>query len=339
MILDQRLSAELKRKHIAIADATKVIESGEVTQNVDGTPVEDGDALVVMTSGSTGEPRAAVHTHTSIAAAARTTSDRLGLTRDDHWLLCLPPSHVGGFSVFSRCHYLGMGLTVHESFDAQHVMASVADGVSHVSLVLTALRRIDSAVFKMILLGGSSMPDDLPPNVVTTYGLTETMGGVVYDGRPVDGVEIRIVDDEIQIKSPTLMRCYRNDGLVSEWFATGDLGHVGTDGRLSVHGRRGDLIVTGGEKVWPTTVEVVVMEHPMVADCAVLGVPDEEWGSRVVAWITPRESVPNLEDVRSFVRGRLSPIHAPKEIRLVDHIPRTALGKVDRPSLLAASWR
>jgi len=339
LILDQRLSTDLKKKHVALAGATKVIESDGSVAVHPGTPVEDGDALIVMTSGSTGEPRAAVHTHDSIAAAARASSACLGLTRDDHWLLCLPPSHVGGFSVFTRCHLTGMPLTVHESFDAERVMAAARDGVTHVSLVLTALRRVDSSAFRTILLGGSAMPDDLPANVVTTYGLTETMGGVVYDGRPLDGVEIRIVEDEILIKSPSLMRGYRHSENLGEWFATGDLGSFRSDGRLAVQGRRGDLIVTGGEKVWPKTVEDVLLGHPNVTDCAVRGLPDPEWGSRVVAWVMSSDQAPNADELRSFVRERLSPIHAPKEIRFVDQIPRTTLGKVDQPALLATAWR
>jgi O-succinylbenzoic acid--CoA ligase len=339
MILDQRLSPELKRQHVALAGATMLIGPDESAEHLPGAPVEEGDALVVMTSGSTGEPRAAVHTHDSIAASARASSTRLDLTTASHWLLCLPPSHVGGFSVFSRCHYLGMPLTVHESFQVERVMDAARDGATHVSLVLTALRRIDSLVFRMVLLGGSSMPSDLPTNVVTTYGLTETMGGVVYNGRPLDGVEIRIVEDEILIKSPSLMRCYRHGENLAEWLLTGDLGHLDAEGRLVVHGRRGDLIVTGGEKVWPKTVEDVLLNHPRVQDCAVRGLPDTEWGSRVVAWVVTGADAATADQLRGHVRDQLSAIHAPKEIRFVDRIPRTALGKVDQPGLLAAAWR
>jgi len=234
---------------------------------------------------------------------------------------------------------MGMPLTVHESFQAERVLAAAKDGATHVSLVLTALRRIDSSVFRKVLLGGSSMPKDLPANVVTTYGLTETMGGVVYNGQPLDGVEIRIVEGEILIKSPSLMRCYRFGENLAEWFLTGDLGHLEADGKLTVHGRRGDLIVTGGEKVWPKTVEDALLAHPQVADCAVRGLPDPEWGSRVVAWVVTKAKSPDADQFRGFVRDKLSPIHAPKEIRFVDQIPRTTLGKVDQQALLTVAWR
>ncbi|MEN9301161.1 MAG: 2-succinylbenzoate--CoA ligase [Actinomycetota bacterium] len=339
MILDQRLSDDLKRRHLEAAGATQIIDrSGETTLHT-GFKVEQGDALVVMTSGSTGEPRAVVHTHHTIAASAAASNERLGTTGNDHWLLCLPPSHVGGISVFTRCHHNSTRLTIHESFDAERAMDAARHGVTHVSLVLTALRRVDDSLFKLILLGGSAMPDQLPPNVVTTYGLTETMGGVVYDGRPLDGVQVRIVDGEIQLNTPMTMRCYRGGAETPTWFNTGDLGHVTPEGRLVVEGRRGDLIVTGGEKVWPLSVEQVLLEHPAVQECVVRGLPDEEWGARVVAWIVPTTVDPSLDELREWVRTRLSPMHAPKELRLIGEVPRTAIGKVDQPALLAAAWR
>lgn len=339
VILDQRMADDLKRRHIETAGATRVIDRNGDSSPAAGYPVEPGDALVVMTSGSTGNPRAVVHTHDSIAASARASIARLHTTPNDRWLLCLPPSHVGGMSVFTRCHHGGIPLTVHEAFDADRVTEAAQDGVTHLSLVLTALRRLDESLFRLILLGGSAMPAHLPPNVVTTYGLTETMGGVVYDGRPLDGVQIRIVDDEIAISSPTTMRCYRGGENAPEWFLTGDLGHFADDGRLVVDGRRGDLIITGGEKVWPAAVERVLLEHPRVHECAVRGVDDPEWGARVVAWVVPTTDEPRLDDLRDWVRSKLSPIHAPKELRLVNEIPRTALGKVDQPALFAAAWR
>jgi O-succinylbenzoic acid--CoA ligase len=339
MILDQRFSDDLKRRHIESAGATCIVNRNGDSSPIVGSPVEPGDALIVMTSGSTGHPRAVVHTHDSIVASARASIARLRTSADDHWLLCLPPSHVGGLSVFTRCHYGDIPLTVHEAFDAQRVMDAARTGVTHLSLVLTALRRLDESLFRLILLGGSAMPAHLPPNVVTTYGLTETMGGIVYDGHPLDQVEIRIVDGEIAIKSPMTMRCYRGGESAPEWFLTGDLGHFADDGRLVVDGRRGDLIVTGGEKVWPAAVERVLLEHPLVLDCAVRGIDDPEWGARVVAWVVPATNEPRLDDVRDWVKSRLSPIHAPKELRLVEAIPRTALGKVDQPALLDAAWR
>ena len=150
-------------------------------------------------------------------------------------------------------------------FDPAAVQPSPA---TLVSLVATALRRIDPTRFRRIVLGGAAPPDDLPANVVTTYGMTETGSGVVYDGVPLDGVEVRIADDgEIHVRGPMLLRAYRGadadvDPRANGWLATGDLGRWLPDGRLAVDGRRGDLIISGGENVWPEPVERAIRRRP-----------------------------------------------------------------------------
>ncbi len=144
----------------------------------------------------------------------------------------------------------------------------------------------------MIVLGGAAPPESLPANVVTTYGMTETGSGVVYDGVPLDGVEVALDDEDgsIMLKGPMLLRCYR-DGTDPKhsggWLTTGDIGELDANGRLVVLGRRGDLIITGGENVWPEPVEKVLAEVPGVADVAVAARDDEEWGQRVVAFVVP----------------------------------------------------
>lgn len=292
-------------------------------------PVEPGDALVVATSGSTGTPKGVVLTHDAVAASAESTNRRIAVGATDHWLACLPLSHVGGLSVVTRSLHAGTRLTVHPGFDADAVMSS---GATLVSLVSTALNRIDPGVFRTIVLGGSRPPADRPPNTVTTYGMTETGSGVVYDGVPLDGVEVDIgADGEISLRGPMLMRCYRNgtdpknpDG----WFATGDLGEWLDDGRLHVAGRRGDLIITGGENVWPEAAEAALRSHPDVADVMVRGVEDDEWGQLVEAVVVPTPgATPSLEALRRHVKEH-HPAHvAPKRLTIVGAIPRTALGK------------
>jgi O-succinylbenzoic acid--CoA ligase len=296
-----------------------------------GEPVEPGDALVVATSGSTGAPKGVVLTHDAVAASAVATSVRLGVTPDDRWLACLPLSHVGGLSVVTRALHTGTGLTVLAGFDADAVERS---GASLVSLVPTALARIDASIFRVIVLGGSRPPVDRPPNCVTTYGMTETGSGVVYDGVPLDGVDVDIGDDgEIRLRGPMLLRCYRDgpspfdaDG----WLPTGDLGAWTADGRLHVQGRRGDLIITGGENVWPEAVEATLVEHPAVAEVLVRGVDDPEWGQIVEALVVPADDPPTLDDLRAHVKARHPAYMAPKRLRLVTTIPRTALGKPRR---------
>jgi O-succinylbenzoic acid--CoA ligase len=320
-----------------VIDPDRIIDADGV-RGLDGHGVEEGDALVVATSGTTGSPRGAVLTHDAIAASATATSARLAVTRDDTWLACLPLSHVGGLAVVTRAITTGTSLVVHDGFDADAVSQAALHGATLVSLVPTALRRIDSSLFRRIVLGGSQPPDGLPGNVVTTYGMTETGSGVVYDGVPLDGVEIRVdAHDEIHIRCPMLLRCYRDNDepFVDGWFATGDLGTLGHDGRLIVHGRRGDLIVTGGENVWPAAVEAVLIEDPAIAEVAVAGISDDEWGQRVVAWIVPtdRSVAPTLESIRSMVGESLPIYMAPKEIRLVNTLPTTSSGKVRRHDL------
>ncbi len=212
-------------------------------------------------------------------------------------------------------------------------------GATLVSLVPTALRRIDPSLFRVIVLGGAAPPEALPPNVVTTYGLTETGSGVVYDGRPLDGVEVAVDEDDgsILLKGPMLLRAYR-DGtdprVDGGWLPTGDIGELDADGRLVVHGRHGDLIITGGENVWPDPVERVLATVSGVADVAVAAHDDPEWGQRVVAFVVPdAEGPPTLDALRSAVKDALAAHAAPRELVFVDSIPRTALGKVRRGAL------
>jgi O-succinylbenzoic acid--CoA ligase len=324
------LFTALRPGRIVDADGERVLE---------GDPVEPGDALVMPTSGSTGAPKGVVHTTAGLEASARAGNARLGVEASDHWLACLPLAHIGGFTVITKAITASTQLTVLPGFDAAEVTAQARAGTTLVSLVPTTLARIDPSLFRVVLLGGSRPPLDRPANVVATYGLTETGSGVVYDGLPLDGVEVRIAaDGEILVRGPMLMRCYR-DGTspidADGWLHTDDLGTLGPDGLLQVQGRRGDMIVTGGENVWPDAVERVIADLPGVAEVAVAGVPDPEWGQRVVAWVVPADAAaPSLADLRTAVGQRLAAFMAPKELHLVEALPRTAIGKVSRTTLV-----
>ena len=347
--LDPRLPRPAADALVVALRPTRVVGSdGVITRLPGGIGVDDGDALVVATSGSTGEPRGVVLTHAAVAASAAATSARLGIdAARHHWLGCLPLAHIGGLAVVTRALLTGTPLTVLPRFDADRVI-ELGRGrlATHVSLVATALRRIDPASFTLILLGGAAPPGDIPPNVVATYGMTETGSGVVYDGWPLDGVDVALgtgrpgegAVGEILLRGPMLLRAYR-DGvdprLPGGWLPTGDGGQLGPDGRLAVDGRLAEVIVTGGEKVWPVAVEQILAGHPGVAEIAVWKRPDPEWGDRVVAWVVPtdRAAPPALRSLADLVGSALAPWAAPKEVVIVDALPRTASGKVRRADL------
>jgi O-succinylbenzoic acid--CoA ligase len=206
------------------------------------------------------------------------------------------------------------------------------------ALVRTQVVRMDVTRFRTVLLGAGPPPPEVPPNCIVTYGMTETVGGVVYDGRPIDGVEVRSVDGELQLRGPTLLRTYRcgHDPKDADgWFASRDAGAVEADGTVSVTGRMDDAIITGGEKVWPAPVEAVLDVLPRVAEVAVTGRPDPEWGSVVVAWVVPADPAapPSLDELRDAVKAVLPAYAAPKRLVIVDELPRTAVGKVRRAEL------
>jgi len=327
---------------VSLAPSFVMEAPGRLWSLAGGRPVEEGDALVIPTSGSSGTPKGVVLTHAALDAAADASNARLGTDAGVTWLACLPLHHIGGFSVLTRAWRTGAGLVVHDRFDAAAVEAAADAGATHTSLVPTALGRIDAARFERILLGGSAIPADRPANTVATYGMTESGAGVVYDGIPLDGVVVRIdpADGVIELRSPTLLRCYRDDHDPKDaggWYRTGDVGRFDPDDgdRLVVEGRADDLIITGAEKVWPAVVEDRLRTHPGVADVAVLGEPDPEWGQRVTAIVVPADPAapPALDELRDHVRAVLPVAAAPKELRLVERLPRTALGKLRRSEL------
>lgn len=337
--VDQRLPLPARRRLVEHLGAGAVVgPDGTRTARDGGRPTEPGDALVMATSGTTGEPKGVVLTHAAVEASARATSARLGVDPAAHrWLACLPLNHVGGLSVVTRSLLTSTPVTVLPGYDEDAVRAEAGPDVL-VSLVTTALRRTPATLFHTVVLGGAVPPSALEPNVVTTYGLTETGSGVVYDGVPLDGVTVRIHDGEVWLRGPMLLRAYR-DGRVpfdaEGWFHTGDAGAYDPAGRLVVAGRMGDLIITGGENVWPAPVEDALRTHPGVADVAVAGRPDPEWGQRVVAWVVPADpsAPPSLEELRDVVGARMARYAAPRQVVHVAWLPKTAIGKVRREDL------
>ena len=315
-----------------------------------------GEPVVVETSGTTGRPRRVEHAPASVEASSRAVSRALAVDPDrDHWLACIPLRYVAGRAVVLRGEVTSTPVTVHDGFAIDRV-GDAAGTCTLVSLVATQLvRLLDAGApihrFRVVLLGGGPVPTGLVARaaaagvaVHTTYGLTETFGGCVHDGHPLDGVSIRLAPDsgEVLVRGPVLMRGYVDDPDATHaaftddgWFRTGDVGRFAADGRLEIVDRLKDLVITGAVNVSPTAVERVVSTHPAFADVCVIGVPDPEWGERVVccAVLAPGAAAPSIDALRDFARDRLAPAELPKELRIVAAVPRTPGGKPLRREL------
>jgi o-succinylbenzoate---CoA ligase len=320
-------------------------------QLADATGVDEGTALVVATSGSTGEPKGVELGHAALSASTRASLRRLGCRRGESWLGCLPTHHVAGIQTLLRSWELGTEPVVHDRFDVEEVARSEAP---HVSLVPTQLTRLleagaDLRHFDTVLLGGARPPARLLARaaesgvrVVLSYGMSETCGGCVYDGEPLDGVEVAIDEhDRVRLRGPVLFSGYRDDPQATweaidadGWFVTGDVGRW-VDGRLEVVGRADDVVISGGENVPLQAVEVALRSHRGVHDAVAAGVEDPEWGHAVVAAVVPHDpqDPPTPDELRAHVRRGHPAAFAPRRVVLVDEIPRDELGKVTRSAV------
>jgi len=317
---------------------------------------------VLFTSGSTGIPKAVELTYANHLASARASAENLEVDPADRWLCALPVNHVGGLAILLRSALYGTAAVVHERFEAAAVAESLASGeATLVSLVATQLRRLADAGLesapglRAALVGGGPVPVELLAwaaerklPVLQTYGMTETASQIATlpaaealsstragsAGRPLAGAELRIDGDEreILVRGPMVSRAaLASDG----WLHTGDRGFLDRDGYLWVEGRLDDTIITGGENVSAREVEDALSAHPTVAEVAVVGRPDPEWGEAVVAHVVLARGVaePRDADLVEHCRLTLAAHKAPKEIHRVPELPRTASGKVVRALL------
>ncbi|MGH3347051.1 MAG: AMP-binding protein [Nocardioides sp.] len=297
--------------------------------------------LIVDTSGSTGTPKRVLLPREAVLASVAATARRLG--GEGRWALVLPPTYVAGVQVVVRSLVAG-----HDP------VLGAWDDARFTSLVPTQLRRLlaspddVSALVGMdaVLLGGGPIDPDLRQRaeaagirVVATYGMAETCGGCVYDGYPLDGVALAVGDDgRIRIGGPTLFAGYDGDpkatdeALADGWFLTCDAGRLDEDGRLHVLGRLDDIVISGGINVPTPAVAARLLEHPDVVDAAVVGVPDEEWGNRVVAFVVGEL---DTETGRAWVAEVHPRSWAPREVVVLDELPLLPNGKVDRLALQA----
>ena len=345
--VDHRLAAPAAQSLLADGRPTVLVSPQGWRRVRSGRPADPGVALIVPTSGSSGRPRLVELTRAAVEAAVASSLRALAADAGDGWVSCLPFAHIGALLVVLRGALGGAPLLFRGPAELEPVA-----GFPFVSVVPTQLvRALDAGVdlrgYRALLVGGGGVDAALRSRLdaagapcVGTYGLTQSCGGIVYDGTPLPGVSVRIDEGgEIQLGGPTLLRGYRDGsaaGLTADgWLPTGDAGRLDGDGRLHVHGRLDDLIVTGGENVWPGDVEAALRSHPAVTDCAVFGRPDPSWGQRVVAAVVPRDRAvpPTLEELRDHVGALLGRHQAPRELVLVESLPRTALGKLQRGGL------
>jgi len=300
--------------------------------------------LVIETSGSTGRPKRVALSRAAMLASVDATHARLG--GPGQWVLNLPPHHVAGVQVLFRSVVAGVEPVV--ATDPVAAVEALTAQRAYLSLVPTQLVRalrddhVTEALtrFDTVLVGGGPLDPRVRAEaeargvrVVQSYGMSETCGGCVYDGRPLDGVRLRIDDDgQVLVGGAVLFDGYEGDPgrtaevLADGWLRTADLGRITDDGRLEVLGRVDDVVISGGVNVPTPAVARMLRDHPSVEDVHVVGVPDAEWGSRVVA-VVVADPVPPLDELRDLVTPRS---WAPRALVAVDALPLLANGKVDR---------
>ncbi|MDX2160996.1 MAG: o-succinylbenzoate--CoA ligase [bacterium] len=326
-------------------------------------------AAVVFTSGTSGTPKASQLTFGNFAASAAASAERLGVRPDDRWLLCLPLYHVGGLSLVIRCAIQRTPFVLLDSGYTLDKIRQVLDTepITHVSLVPTQLYRLLQSGFKpspylrLILLGGAAASPELLAlaaegglPVATTYGLTEACSQVATQmpdgvrrkpgsvGKPLSGTTVRVTDEhgqdqppsqygDIIVSGPTVMKGYIGQPETGGSFRTGDIGYLDAEGDLWLVQRRSDLIVSGGENVYPAEVEKVLRTHPAVADVCVVGIADAEWGQRVAAAVVLHPGLSlDADALIGFARTQLGGYKVPRKVLFLDALPVTGSGKVQR---------
>jgi O-succinylbenzoic acid--CoA ligase len=382
--LHPRWAPDERARVLRDAGVARVLEDGVLvpTPATSPSPISSmarGATLAVLyTSGTTGRPRGAVLSRQAFLGAARASASRLGWRDDDRWLLAMPLAHVGGLSVLVRC--LAARRTVvlgpPGPFDPAATLESVArHRVTLLSLVPTQLARLVAlgarepvdaqrpAHVRAVLLGGAACPGPVLERAAalgwplrTTYGLTEMCSQVTTSlepvrssadgaGTPLDGVEIRIREGRIHVRSPFAMDGWLDPGLqrhgapspfdADGFYDTGDLGELDAEGRLHVHVRRDDLVVTGGENVYPAEVEEALLAIDGIEAACVVGLPDELWGQRVAAALVCAPSAPDDAVILAALRERLAAFKTPRAIVRVEALPTNAVGKLDRRAVRA----
>jgi fatty-acyl-CoA synthase len=332
-------------------------------------------ALLVYTSGTTGRPKGAVHTQANLIANMAIAQEVQGLTARDAVATVLPLFHVGGLCIQTLpALYAGATVLLHPRFDAAATLACIARDRPSLTLQVPATmkaliehpdwQRTDLSCLRAVWAGSSPLPAPLVQAiqargvpVCNVYGATETgpfsialppteaIGHMGSCGWPAPGVQARLdgVKDgvgEVLLRAPNVVQRYWPDQPATDdegWFRTGDLATQAADGSYRIVGRAKDMIISGGENIYPAEIEGLLAEHPAVAECAVVGLPDAAWGEVVVAAVVWRPGAAPAEGtLQEFLSGRLARYKLPRRIVAVESLPKTALGKVQKPVLRQA---
>ncbi|MBE2267283.1 MAG: o-succinylbenzoate--CoA ligase [Anaerolinea sp.] len=327
---------------------------------------------IIFTSGTSGKPKGVQLTFSNHFYSAAASAYRIGVLPEDRWLCTLPLYHVGGLAIILRAALYGIAVVLQDGFNVNAVNTALdTQQITLMSLVPTMLYRLLNTrtafpeTLRLILLGGASATGDLLTRaldmgapIATTYGLTEAASQVATMlpedvakkpgsvGKPLMFTTVKIVDEqgrlckageygEIVVISPMVMRGYLALEQDITELHTGDVGFLDKDGDLWLINRRSDLIVSGGENVYPSEVEEVLRGHPAVADVVVVGITDAEWGQRVAALVVPRpDTLITVADLMRYSRTKLAGYKQPRLIRFTDQLPLTASGKVHRAAIV-----
>mgnify|MGYP002712432282 FL=1 len=323
-----------------------------------GAPIDDDIALVVSTSGSTGKPKGAMLTPTNLISSADATHQALG--GEGQWLLAMPAAYIAGIQVLVRSMVAGVepatidltrGFNVAEFAERAKELATTGERTytaltpMQLAKATSTLKGIDALrTFSAVLVGGAATnprllesTNKLRINVVTTYGSSETSGGCVYDGSPIAGARVKIVDGRIHLGGPMVARGYRNvdsPDLQYGWFRTSDAGSL-IDDHLTVHGRIDNIIDSGGLKLHPEVLETFLLKVDGVTGACVVGKQDARFGERICAVYTGSASVADIMDAFDDAEdaGEIARWQVPKEIKVVPALPQLGPGKVDRAAV------
>jgi O-succinylbenzoate-coA ligase len=335
----------------------------------DWTFAEHDIAAIMNTSATTGQFKSVPLRWGQIKAHVQASQEVLGRSEQDNWLMVLPLFHVSGLSILMRSLYNGTAMTIMESYDEEQVLQCIHDGrINMMSLVPTILKNLEPRIIhhqlRVILLGGEFIPRPLVDACVEkqlpiykTYGMTETFSQSVTMpvllnlnkldsvGKPLPGMTVHIVNPdvdgvgEIHLNGPMVMRGYINREPIHGDFNTDDMGYVDEDGFLYILNRRTDLIISGGENIYPKEIEDTVYAMQGVKECAVIPVADTKWG-QVPALFVAFDDIDALGTdskmiVRDYISSKLAKYKVPKYITIMDALPRNGTGKIMRKSLAA----